>query len=446
MRALCFSSRQACAARGALVALLVAATAAVAVARVAESRAAVLSSTEGIGAVPKLSPWQPGTSNFKHRCLFLTGMGVSRKGEASGLANVYEQYWGDLGYKVASEAECEPVFLVTDTIERGWDTPELVREYCDAIEKTNASVVVTHSMGGAIIANGIHNKISGCTRIAKRGAALKVHSHANSVAWLVSQTPFRGSVGCDFCVRICEGQFTEQAASQAAENAVHKAALKVSLAGAQIINEFVKLFCDCVPGKKDVKHSIRSLSTKYVSDKSNGAQLACPPGSNHVQHVMLTRAQEKAEADKEAAAENAAEKGAKDAPCVTLSSIAHKYVSGLMCGTHSTSISKISKYAALIIMGEVINSLTDGWGIDAIPSLKSPYKGNDGMVAFESCRADFPREDFTSRDPHALLYALKGSHADGSFRLGDSLIDPEKNQQPVDWVLFRIKTVLAQLV
>jgi ferredoxin len=377
-------------------------------------------------------PWRP-TGN-KPRCLFLTGIGVNRDGLRTGLCVAYKRYWGNVADTVRAETSCEPVFLVTDTMKRGWDDPSIVNEYCNAISDVGASIVVTHSMAGIVVANGIHNGVAGCARVAERGGPYL----QDSVVWLDTQTPFRGSVGCDLCVDVCSQKISLEDAVKKA-NSVAGALNLFGKVGEKAINNLMRVFCNCRPGKDEVRANIRSMSTKYVSQKSKGLQLSCPPGQFRVLKSMPSAAARKAE---QRSAVAAAEAGGS---CKTVSSVAYKYVHGLLCGTSPLSLKVLTPSHFFAITSAVTHSMTAGWGVDGSTSSKAPFRGNDGAVGFESCRADFTRDEFQSKNPGHYLYAFRGHHKDGAFRSGDASVDPEKDQQPVRWLIAQIKKGLNAL-
>jgi hypothetical protein len=128
-------------------------------------------------------------------CLFLTGLGV--KSSRVEFRGSYEAYWGEL-HDAVSEY-CTPRFFKTDTSFRGWDDKALQAEYCAAIHATQARIIFTHSMGGLVVAAGIHNKLLGCDRIAKTTEVVT----GKNVVWINVQSPFRGSEIADQCSQFC---------------------------------------------------------------------------------------------------------------------------------------------------------------------------------------------------------------------------------------------------
>lgn len=314
---------------------------------------------------------------------------------------------------------------MTDTTTRGWDDMDLVREYCDAIEKVRPRVVVTHSMGNLVLAHGIHRKVSGCARIAE---ASEKELGGGRVAWLSSEGPLRGAPSGDFCMSVCSDPEGMRKRIQNDTSSPVRAVLDM-LKLPRLLRALARPVCHCErdeKGKSKPARCIESVQTVFVAKDTGGLQLACPPGVYRTQvrvgspKQVLRRTSEGVQA------------WGKDDKCVTT-----------LCGLAPTSIAKSGIALLMPLASALINRFTAGWGIDAtVQHKKQEYTGTDGFVQFESCRGDHPRNDFHNRNPLSALYAFKGSHADGCFRYGDATIDPELNQMPMTWLLHQIRLAL----
>lgn len=411
----------------------------------------------------KLPDWHPpkNESNPRPRCLFLSGIGLKPAPQNTGFKTDAAFMFGPVGKetrecsrafsrprslslaltraarpRAVKTTGCEPVFFLTDTTTRGWDDEDLVREYCDAIEKVRPRVVFTHSMGNLVVAHGIHRKISGCKRIAE---AKEKELAEGRVAWLSSQGPLRGSPSGDFCIGVCGDPEGMRARILNDTSSPVRAVLEL-IKLPRLLRALARPVCHCQrdeKGKSKPARCVESVQTVYVAKNTDGLQLSCPPGVYRTQtrvggpRQVLRRTSEGVAA------------WGKDDKCVTVSSVHFRYARATMCGLAPTSISKSGIALLMPLASALINHFTAGWGIDAtVQHKKHVYTGTDGFVPFESCRGDHPRDAFASRKPIAALYALKGSHADGCFRYGDATFDPELNQMPLTWLFHQIRLAL----
>jgi hypothetical protein len=325
-------------------------------------------------------------------------------------------------------ATCHAVFLKVDTLRRGWDDPLVVGEYCNAIQELKPKVVVTHSMGGLVVAAGIHQRKPGCDLIRPRDQPV-----GDGVGWIVSQSPFRGSPAADACGvmvsarrrrdggvrRVC----THARRSQCTSPPVSTTPLRnwftdrfprataaftaMQDAAANSLLNAVRNYCGCPPGTTLPHRAIQTCQTRFQSTTSAGLQLACPSGAGG---------------------------------CVVMSSVAVRYIRSIMCGMTAKSISWFSTPALMPIPAALIDEIV-GWGSDdPVQTSRRPFTGKDGFVAFTSCRNDFPESNFHT-DFKQAFYAMEGNHGDGTGRSGEAYFGTAK--KPISFFVEAAKRIIA---
>lgn len=300
--------------------------------------------------------------------------------------------------RAADKLGCEPVFLYTETTHRGWDNPTLVRDVCDAIERVRPRVVITHSMGGVVMATGVHRKVSGCARIVKADAA----PGKDGAVWIASQAPWRGAASADLCVSVC-GQ-DEKATEKRVEEAV--SALRDSQLPLlePIFDKFsvpilVKWFsaglCNCVDGAegaKRVPEAHSSLQTIYVSPHRDGLQFSCPPGEYRTKQTLEEALQVVRRSHK------TNQRLHEDKTCIQVSSVAREYAHALLCGLWPWSITKLHRAFGLAIAAPIIDSVVPGgWGVDR--KTATPSRGTTALSPLNRAAPTFSAPNSTTPTP-----------------------------------------------
>jgi hypothetical protein len=330
-----------------------------------------------------------------------------------------------------------------------------VRDYCGAIDTVKPTVVVTHSMGGLVVASGIHWKVKGCDRIVKAGEP----RGPNGTVWLASQTPFRGAVSADYCAAVCPDrakaeadlrnalETTQRTSGERSTDedldlpALHPLMEKFKVPRLLRWLSFSLCYCQGSAQRGSVTpEAIQSLETIYVSPHHNGLQLSCPAGQYKAQVAVNGGIQVLRRSSK---ADQAMRQGDR---CVQASAIGSQYAHGILCGLSAWSIRKLPPSLGLAVASPVIHLIAPGgWALDRRTRSRrsATVTGNDGVVPFESCRADHPRSVFRTHDPKALFYAVRANHRDGTFRNGDATIDVDKDERPLSWLLHIVRPLLV---
>ncbi|KAG3114523.1 hypothetical protein PI124_g16764 [Phytophthora idaei] len=131
-------------------------------------------------------------------CLFIHGLGVDYA--KAGLQDSFSDYWGNM----TDHAPCctEFKYLIWNSMETGWNNDTQQQIMCDLAASVTESgspteiedtIVVTHSMGGLMLAGAIAT--GKCTL-------------ANSSSWVASSPPMSGSMGTDYALESCNGEHT----------------------------------------------------------------------------------------------------------------------------------------------------------------------------------------------------------------------------------------------
>ncbi|CAI5733576.1 unnamed protein product [Peronospora destructor] len=131
-------------------------------------------------------------------CLFIHGLGINYA--KAKLHDSFSSYWGDL----SDHAPCctEFKYMIWNSVETGWNSEKQQQIMCDlATSLTESSsrtdiadtIIVTHSMGGLLLAGAIAN--GKCTL-------------AESSSWVALSPPMSGSMGSDYAIESCIGEHT----------------------------------------------------------------------------------------------------------------------------------------------------------------------------------------------------------------------------------------------
>ncbi|KAG7386700.1 hypothetical protein PHYPSEUDO_015380 [Phytophthora pseudosyringae] len=131
-------------------------------------------------------------------CLFIHGLGIDYA-EAE-LQDSFTAYWGDL----TDHAPCctDFKYMIWNSLETGWNNDTQQQILCDLAASVTDSgspteiadtIVVTHSMGGLMLASAI---------------ATGKCSFANSSSWVATSPPMSGSIGSDYAQEACNGEHT----------------------------------------------------------------------------------------------------------------------------------------------------------------------------------------------------------------------------------------------
>ncbi|KAL3667076.1 hypothetical protein V7S43_008018 [Phytophthora oleae] len=131
-------------------------------------------------------------------CLFIHGLGIDYAKE--GLQDSFTYYWGNL----TEHAPCctDFKYIIWNSKQIGWNNGTQQQTLCDLAASVTESgspteiadtIVVTHSMGGLMLAGAIAN--GKC-------------SLANSSSWIATSPPMKGSIGSDFAQNSCDGDHT----------------------------------------------------------------------------------------------------------------------------------------------------------------------------------------------------------------------------------------------
>ncbi|OWZ05050.1 hypothetical protein PHMEG_00022935 [Phytophthora megakarya] len=131
-------------------------------------------------------------------CLFIHGLGVDYAEEK--LQDSFTYYWGNL----TEHAPCctDFKYMIWNSMVTGWNNETQQQILCDlatSLTDTGSpteiadTIVITHSMGGLMLASAIAN--GKC-------------SMANSTSWVATSPPMGGSMGSDYAQEACDGEHT----------------------------------------------------------------------------------------------------------------------------------------------------------------------------------------------------------------------------------------------
>ncbi|ETL44895.1 hypothetical protein L916_04902 [Phytophthora nicotianae] len=131
-------------------------------------------------------------------CLFIHGLGIDYAKEE--LQDSFSDYWGNM----TDHAPCctEFKYMIWNSMETGWNNDTQQQIMCDLAASVTESgspteiadtIVVTHSMGGLMLAGAIAT--GKCTL-------------ANSSSWVATSPPLSGSMGSDYAQEACNGEHT----------------------------------------------------------------------------------------------------------------------------------------------------------------------------------------------------------------------------------------------
>ncbi|ETI37395.1 hypothetical protein F443_16605 [Phytophthora nicotianae P1569] len=137
-------------------------------------------------------------------CIFLHGLGnPNEKAELQDTPKLTKEKFGDIGDHAPC---CTTVkYAVINTVDVGWRNDTLQQKFCDfslsmsetsdlATRTISDTIVVTHSMGGLVLASALAN---GKCKL------------ADSTSWVSMSAPMKGSMAGDFLQDICDGKFTK---------------------------------------------------------------------------------------------------------------------------------------------------------------------------------------------------------------------------------------------
>ncbi|OWZ00912.1 hypothetical protein PHMEG_00027798 [Phytophthora megakarya] len=136
-------------------------------------------------------------------CIFLHGSGnPTEEAELQDTPKLTKRKYGEMG----DHAPCCTTikYAVLNTNDRGWTNATLQQKYCDfSLSMSNSSdlstrtvsdtIVVTHSMGGLVMAGAIAN---GMCKFAK------------STSWVSLSPPMAGTMAADYIQDLCDGNIT----------------------------------------------------------------------------------------------------------------------------------------------------------------------------------------------------------------------------------------------
>ncbi|POM70895.1 Hypothetical protein PHPALM_12612 [Phytophthora palmivora] len=131
-------------------------------------------------------------------CLFIHGLGINYAEDE--LQDSFSYYWGNM----TEHAPCctEFKYMIWNSIVTAWTNETQQQIMCDlatSLTDTGSpteiadTIVVTHSMGGLMLASAIAN--GKCTM-------------ANSTSWIATSPPMAGSMGSDYAQEACAGEHT----------------------------------------------------------------------------------------------------------------------------------------------------------------------------------------------------------------------------------------------
>eukprot|EP00644_Phytophthora_capsici_P009696 jgi/Phyca11/117968/e_gw1.35.244.1 len=131
-------------------------------------------------------------------CLFIHGLGIDYAKD--GLQDSFTYYWGNL----TEHAPCctDFKYMIWNSKQTGWNNETQQQILCDLAASVTESgspteiadtIVVTHSMGGLMLAGAIANGKCSLT---------------NSSSWIATSPPMKGSMGSDFAQESCVGDHT----------------------------------------------------------------------------------------------------------------------------------------------------------------------------------------------------------------------------------------------
>ncbi|GMF13356.1 unnamed protein product [Phytophthora lilii] len=131
-------------------------------------------------------------------CLFIHGLGVDYSKPE--LQDSMSEYWGN----ISDHAPCctEFKYMIWNSMETGWNNDTQQQILCDLAASVSDSgapteisdtIIVTHSMGGLMLAGAIAS--GKCTL-------------SNSTSWVATSPPMTGSMGSDYAQEACDGDHT----------------------------------------------------------------------------------------------------------------------------------------------------------------------------------------------------------------------------------------------
>lgn len=150
------------------------------------------------GSNVTLTPTTCSCKSTPRPCLFIHGLGIDYA-EAE-LQDAFTYYWGNL----TDHAPCCTDFkcMIWNSVEIGWNNDTQQQILCDLATSVTESgspteiadtIVVTHSMGGLMLAGAIAS--GKCTL-------------AENSSWIATSPPMAGSIGSDYAQEACAGDHT----------------------------------------------------------------------------------------------------------------------------------------------------------------------------------------------------------------------------------------------
>lgn len=387
----------------------------------------------------------------------------------------------------------QSVFFYTETLTRGWNDISLEVEYCAAIEKIKPDMIVTHSMGNAVIAAGIARGLPGCTRI---GTA------SYNVLWLSLEAPWLGSEMTPFMEGQCkkktdiipaiyvvlmnmckDGHFKHLAYKSLYPNFPNTIEREGDLQMPQITCPPPAPPADEETGagagsgevveSDDTKPKGIDVTTVTITRRLGGAATAVlgglssaakiHPRSSPQPQPRLGRSVDRTSMSTPALPRHTgsmtdtsvilpplrvqygkkqrynalmAERKKAKPPCVTLQDIAQQKVFGSLCGfsprfTRRDESKWESFFTIVGISGSVLSSIAADMGARWNgDEIISATSGNDGLVGAHSCM--IPGQPY-ERVSTAKFYAFMGNHMEGKCVHVDDAADP--SQQSCGWLL-----------
>ncbi|CAH0517367.1 unnamed protein product [Peronospora belbahrii] len=154
------------------------------------------SGSYNFGSTVNMSSTKCSCMSTPRPCLFIHGLGIDfAKAE---LQDSFSFYWGNL----TDHAPCctDFKYMIWNSIQTGWNNQTQQQIMCDLATSLSGfgspneiadTIVVTHSMGGLVLASAIAS--GKCT-------------FAESSSWIATSAPMSGSMGSDYAEEACAGK------------------------------------------------------------------------------------------------------------------------------------------------------------------------------------------------------------------------------------------------
>jgi hypothetical protein len=333
-------------------------------------------------------------------CLFLTGLGVVLQPSERGIHSSFSDQWGNLSDIILSNASfarayglsgCDRAYyLRTDTTSRGWNDSSLQQETCDAIVRTGANVLFTHSMSTLVVGDALYrDELDGC----RKHQIGRSPSHVTR--WFAMSPPFAGSetAGILHDAALCSYSGMRELLSfrcEAGENG----------------HQLAPAFRSVLPSVKHTMQHRLSLFQEHVSGAVCGYQPIAP--------LFVS-----------------SDSGNSLSPAPNVHAATADWLHVLRAYAEKLVFDSVLSVIAFV----AYRSPSSAPSFTAAEPEHSFLLGNDGLISYDSCVAPFGHHQFRTV-PHHRWYSVAANHRDLLCGFFGSVSDsPATNFQPCLWLL-----------